>query len=329
MEEYLHLHGISRRFGDLVALHDIDVTIRSGELVSFVGPSGAGKTTLLRLLAGIDRPTTGRIERARAISREHPALLVFQDYLLFPHMTVFNNVAFGLRARSRRHRLSRREIAERVNRYLDRLGIRDKANAWPAQLSGGQRQRVALARALVMEPGLLLLDEPFANLDKSRKRETARFIRELQQDLAVTTVVVSHDLEEAIDISDRIGVIIDGALRQIGTFQDIYTRPADLAVAELFGPVNRLPVRAGARHTPGVLACARPESLEIEPDPAGAGTIEELILRGGVPHYLVRWHDVQIIVPAHRAGHTAGTRVSVRPIEVFTVADAVAGRESA
>ncbi len=237
MKGYMHLHGVSRRFGDFTALGGIDATLFEGELLSFVGPSGAGKTTLLKLLAGLDEPTAGKIERRDAITRDHPAILVFQDYLLFPHLSVFENVAFGLRSRRRHLRLTRGEIRDRVCRYLEQLGIHDKADVWPAQLSGGQKQRVALARALVMEPGLLLLDEPLANLDKNLKRETARFIRSLQQKLQVTTVIVSHDLEEAGEISDRIGVIIDGRLHQLAPFSEVRRNPADEQVARLFQSV--------------------------------------------------------------------------------------------
>ncbi|MFW5695327.1 MAG: ABC transporter ATP-binding protein [Alkalispirochaeta sp.] len=233
----MHLHGVTRRFGDVTALGGIDAVLYEGELVSFVGPSGAGKTTLLKLLAGLDEPTEGSIERRDAITRDHPAILVFQDYLLFPHLSVFENVAFGLRSRRRRLRLTRRQIRERVCRYLMHLGIYDKADAWPAQLSGGQKQRVALARALVMEPGMLLLDEPLANLDKNLKRETARFIRELQRELQLTMVIVSHDLEEAGEISDRIGVIVDGCLHQLAPLSEVRCNPADDQVAQLFQSV--------------------------------------------------------------------------------------------
>jgi putative spermidine/putrescine transport system ATP-binding protein len=235
MEDYVHLHGITRRFGSVTAVDRVDLTVGRGELVSLVGPSGAGKTTLLKLLAGLDDPTEGWIERREAITRDHPAILVFQDYLLFPHLTVFENVAFGLRSRRRHSRLSRRAIRERVTRYLEHLGIAEKAEAWPGQLSGGQKQRVALARALVMEPTLLLLDEPFANLDRTLTRDTARFIRGLQRELGVTTVIVSHDLDAAGAISDRIGVMIDGALHQHAPYREILERPASDEVARLFG----------------------------------------------------------------------------------------------
>lgn len=235
MENYVHLHGISRRFGSITAVDRVDLGVSRGELVSLVGPSGAGKTTLLKILAGLDEPTEGWVERRSAITRDHPAILVFQDYLLFPHLSVFENVAFGLRSRRRRSRLTRPAIRERVTHYLDHLGIADKAEAWPGQLSGGQKQRVALARALVMEPALLLLDEPFANLDRTLTRDTARFIRDLQRELGVTTVVVSHDLDAAGAISDRIGVMISGTFHQYASYREILARPASDEVARLFG----------------------------------------------------------------------------------------------
>ena len=333
--DYVHLHEISRRFGDFTALQDVSVSLRKGELISFVGPSGAGKTTLLRLLAGLDEPSSGSIERERAITRDHPAILVFQDYLLFPHMSVFENVAFGLRSRRRERRRSRAEIRQLVMHYLEQLGIADKARSWPGQLSGGQKQRVALARALVMEPGLLLLDEPFANLDKNLKRETARFIRRLQKDLEVTTVVVSHDLEEASEVSDRIGVIINARLHQIDTFDQVYFRPANLAVAELFGPVNQIPRRVFEQAAdelgsgrvgplvphpgPRQFVCSRAESLEVVPDPRGTGMITDLHLLGGSPHYTVTFDGWDAEVRVSGNGHRIGTAVSLHIHNGFIV----------
>jgi len=325
MENYVHLQGITRRFGGIAALQDVTVDVREGELLSFVGPSGAGKTTLLKILAGLDEPTAGLIERRNAITREHPAILVYQDYLLFPHMSVFDNVAFGLRSRRRRTRESRSAIREKVLYYLTELGIADKAQAWPSHLSGGQRQRVALARALVMEPGLLLLDEPFANLDKTLKGETARFIRGLQRDLGVTTVIVSHDLEEAAEVSDRIGVIIDGRLCQVDRFETVYYRPVDLAVARLFGPVNVIPRRYRRTLTDDtipdgdVIVCARPESLRAVPDGTGDGTVTEVRLVGGTVYCSVAFDGWNATVRTDGAEILPGTRVSIRGTHWFPV----------
>lgn len=324
---YLELDRIGRRFGDVVALEGVSATITEGELVSFVGPSGAGKTTLLRILAGLDTPDTGRLLRSRDVTRDHPAILVFQDYLLFPHMTVFDNLAFGLRSRRRSRRHSREAIRCRVMECLGQLGIADKAASWPAQLSGGQRQRVAIGRALVMEPSLLLLDEPFANLDRNLKRETARFIRSLQQRVGVTTIIVSHDLEEASEISDRIGVVIDGRLRQIDAFERVYFQPVDLDVARLFGPVNVLPrtleplIAGTTAPSPDRTGrCAvRPESLELRRDGASVGEITELRLVGGAAHYTVRCGSWEATVRAGMETYRIGERVGLRARDVFPV----------
>lgn len=236
----MHVQAISRFFGEVAAVQDLTFSVRSGEFLSFVGPSGAGKTTLLRILAGIDVPDSGMVEYAESIGNRHPCVLVFQDYLLFPHMTVFDNVAFGLRSRRRRDRLSRGDLSERVERYLGHLGILEKARAFPAQLSAGQKQRVALARALVLEPGLLLLDEPFANLDRRLKGDTAFFLRDLQRRLNVTTIAVSHDLDETLAVSDRVGVIIDGRLEQLDRPGTVESSPVSAAVAKLFARHERI-----------------------------------------------------------------------------------------
>lgn len=326
---YLYLENVGRRFGELSALAGVSARVEPGELVSFVGPSGAGKTTLLRILAGLDEPSDGRVLRSREVSRDHPAILVFQDYLLFPHMTVFENVAFGLRSRRRAQRPTREAIRERVTHTLAQLGIADKAEAWPAQLSGGQRQRVAIGRAMVMEPSLLLLDEPFANLDRNLKRETARWIRSLQQRVGVTTIIVSHDLEEASEISDRIGVIIGGNLRQIDSFERVYFHPVDLEVARLFGPVNVLPRQLEqAIAGDGVLrprsgeqcrCCVRPESLELRRDGSGVGEITDLRLVGGAAHYTVRCGAWEATVRAGMETYRVGDRVQLRARDVFPI----------
>lgn len=322
MNKLLRVDGISRRYGLLQALEPTSFDLYEGELLTFVGPSGAGKTSLLRILAGIDRPDTGTVHAERPFDRDHPAILVFQDYLLFPHLTVFENVAFGLRARRRRWGLSREDIRERVERYLQELAISDKAHHHPSELSGGQRQRVALARALVMEPKLLLLDEPFANLDKALKRSTAQFIRRLQRTLGVTTVVVSHDIEEAIEIADRIGVIVDGALQQIGVFTEIYRRPRNLGVAQMFGPVNIVPVNVHdmlAWNHPvavpslddDVLPACRPESLLLTPSASGPGRITGFRLRGGVLQYEIEVEDWRALASARANGLSIGDRVDL------------------
>lgn len=322
MKELLRVDGVSRRYGTLEALKSTSFALYEGELLAFVGPSGAGKTTLLRILAGIDPPDTGTISVARQFDRDHPAILVFQDYLLFPHLSVFENVAFGLRSRPRGRKMRRVEIRARVFHYLDELDIRDKAEKRPAELSGGQKQRVALARALVMEPRLLLLDEPFASLDKALKRSTARFIRDLQREFGVTMVVVSHDLEETSEVADRIGVIAEGSLQQIGTFRDVYTRPKNLSVAEMFGPVNVIPVNMYytlPSYQPSIFTSlendavpvCRPESLVIAPDPAGPARVIGFRLRAGVIQYEIESEGWLALASTRSNGIAIGDRVSL------------------
>ena len=291
MSVYVSVDNICKSFGSLSVLDQLSFSIARGELVSLVGPSGSGKTTLLRILAGIETPNQGSVYHRDAITRDHPAILVFQDYLLFPHMTVIDNVSFGLRARRRSRRIGRSEIVERSRYYLEQLGVGDKEDQFPAQLSGGQRQRVALARALVMEPRLLLLDEPFANLDNELKRDTARFIRDLQQRLGVTTVVVSHDVEEASEVSDRIDVLVGGQLLQMGTFSEIYRQPATLAVARMFGTINVVPAALwstlSVRAPAGATVCTRAENTTVVTAVDGAARVLNSRLIGGNMYYEV------------------------------------------
>lgn len=322
MTKLLHVDGVTRRYGSLEALKPTSFDLIEGELLAFVGPSGAGKTSLLKILAGIESPDEGNIYTDKPFNRDHPAILVFQDYMLFPHLSVFENVAFGLRSRRRACRMGRAEIRERVLRYLEQLDIRDKAERRPEELSGGQKQRVALARALVMEPRLLLLDEPFANLDRALKHSTARFVRKLQKELRVTMVVVSHDLEETVEVADRIGVIVGGELRQIGTFRDVYTRPESLAVAELFGPVNVIPsnisdmllckhvdVLTFSRH--GTTMVCRPESLLVTSSPNGPARIVDFRLRAGKIQYEVELDGWRALASSETDAFSIGERVSL------------------
>ena len=291
MSVYVSVDNICKSFGTLSVLDRLSFQIARGELVSLVGPSGSGKTTLLRILAGIETPDQGSVFHRDAITRDHPAILVFQDYLLFPHMTVIDNVSFGLRARRRSRRIGRKASIERARYYLEQLGVGDKAHMFPAQLSGGQRQRVALARALVMEPRLLLLDEPFANLDGELKRDTARFIRDLQQRLGVTTIVVSHDVQEASEVSDRIGVLVGGRLLQTATLSEIYRHPATLAVARMFGTINVVPAalwsRLAIQAPAGATVCARAETTTVVAAADGAARVLHSRLIGGNMYYEV------------------------------------------
>jgi iron(III) transport system ATP-binding protein len=246
---YLTLHGIQKRFGDFTALGNIDLAIRQGEFVCFLGPSGCGKTTLLRIVAGLETQTAGSIVQAgRDISLLPPAErdygIMFQSYALFPNLTVAKNVGYGLVNR----RQSRAQIDARVEELLRLVGLPGSGAKFPAQMSGGQQQRIALARALATSPGLLLLDEPLSALDATVRVHLRNEIRDLQRKLGVTTVMVTHDQEEALSVADRIVVMNHGAIEQVGTPMQIYREPASPFVADFVGKMNRLQAVAEGDH---------------------------------------------------------------------------------
>ncbi len=257
---YLRLENITKRFGAFTAVDRVALAIEEGEFVCFLGPSGCGKTTLLRAIAGLDFQSEGRILQAgRDISalppRERDFGIVFQSYALFPNLTVGQNIAYGLENRG----LPRRRITERVAELLRLVGLEDQGDKYPAQLSGGQQQRVALARALAPSPGLLLLDEPLSALDAKVRLYLRHEIRDLQRELNVTTIMVTHDQEEALSIADRIVVMHRGRIEQLGTPIEIYQNPATPFVADFVGTMNFLEgtvVEAGrARVAELVLEC--------------------------------------------------------------------------
>ena len=235
VEPYLQIEGVTKMFGDFAALSEVGLNVASGEFVCFLGPSGCGKTTLLRIIAGLERQTSGNIIQAgRAISTL-PAThrdfgIVFQSYALFPNLTVRANVAYGLESRG----LKRAQIKTRVDELLTTVGLSDQDTKYPAQLSGGQQQRVALARALAPSPGLLLLDEPLSALDAKVRGRLRREIKHLQRELGVTTIMVTHDQEEALTMADRIVVMNDGMIEQIGTPEEIYREPATSLCGRLY-----------------------------------------------------------------------------------------------
>ncbi|MES2978053.1 MAG: putative 2-aminoethylphosphonate ABC transporter ATP-binding protein [Pseudomonadota bacterium] len=241
---FLALRHIRKQFGTFVALKDINLDIRKGEFICFLGPSGCGKTTLLRIIAGLEVQTSGEVHQAgRDISRLPPALrdygIVFQSYALFPNLSVADNVAYGLVNR----KTPRAEAAKRVTELVKLVGLPGSEGKYPSQLSGGQQQRIALARALATSPGLLLLDEPLSALDALERVRLRQEIRALQQKLGVTTIMVTHDQEEALSVADRIVVMNDGAIEQVGTPMEIYREPASPFVADFVGKVNVLPAR--------------------------------------------------------------------------------------
>jgi len=277
-ESYLKLEGIRKTFGKFTALHNIALAIRRGELITFLGPSGCGKTTLLRIIAGLETQDTGNIvQGGRDISRLPPMRrdygIVFQSYALFPNLTIFANVAYGLVNR----RKGRDEILRRVGELLKLVGLPDAGPKYPGQLSGGQQQRIALARALATSPGLLLLDEPLSALDALERLRLRGEIRALQQRLGVTTIMVTHDQEEALSMADRVVVMNHGVIEQIGTPQEIYREPASAFVADFVGKVNVINAVAenhGRYRVGGLVLDAAAGSKPVAP-----GTAVHLYLR--------------------------------------------------
>ncbi len=296
----ISIQDVSKRFGAFTALDRVSLDIRSGELVALLGPSGSGKTTLLRIIAGLDWPDEGqvRFDGEDALNRgirERQVGFVFQHYALFRHMTIFENVAFGLRARPRRQRPSEPEISERVHKLLDLVQLSWLADRFPAQLSGGQRQRIALARALAVEPRVLLLDEPFGALDAKVRKELRRWLRHLHEQIHVTSVFVTHDQEEALEVADRVVVLDRGNIEQAGTPEQIYEQPTNAFVHGFIGDSITLPVAieqgvvhfAGQRlgvdrqgHADGNAALfIRPHEVAILHDPDAAalrGTVKRV-----------------------------------------------------
>ena len=253
----IEVNGVTKRFGDFVALDDVTVGIPAGRLTALLGPSGGGKTTLLRVIAGLEHPDEGRIDIEGVDATDLPAQkrdvgFVFQHYAAFKHLSVFRNVAFGLEIRRR----PKDEIRDRVNELLDLVHLRQFADRLPSQLSGGQRQRMALARALAVEPTVLLLDEPFGALDAKVRKELREWLRRLHDEVHVTTVFVTHDQEEALEVADEIVVVSAGRVEQVGTPDDLYDSPRNEFVMRFLGPVTEIE---------GTLV--RPHDLELHDTP--------------------------------------------------------------
>jgi putative spermidine/putrescine transport system ATP-binding protein len=284
----LHLDGISHRFGDFVAIHEVRLELRAGELVALLGPSGCGKSTLLRILSGFIRQTEGRVLFDNECVDHLPPNrrgvgIVFQNYALFPHMTVRQNVAYGLEA----HHWQRDRISARVEEMLDLVHMRAFAERLPRQLSGGQQQRIALARCLAVDPKILMLDEPFGALDKNLRLDMQIEVKRLQRDYGITTILVTHDQEEALSMADRIAVMHRGRIEQLAAPTDIYDRPATMFVNQFVGTTNLLPGRivssdAGGTHVAVAAAILRtpPSRLTNGTDVVVSVRPEQLRLQG-------------------------------------------------
>ncbi|MBT0664644.1 sulfate ABC transporter ATP-binding protein [Geobacter pelophilus] len=283
----IEVSGVAKQFGAFTALQDISLTVPSGELVALLGPSGCGKTTLLRIIAGLESPDRGEIlfngENAHDDVRERQVGFVFQHYALFRHMTVFDNVAFGLTVRPRKERPSKAAIRERVHELLKLIQLEGIADRYPAQLSGGQRQRVALARALAVEPKVLLLDEPFGALDAKVRIELRRWLRRLHDEIHVTSVFVTHDQEEALEVADRIVVMNKGKIEQQGTPDEVYSRPASPFVYSFLGTVNMFHARPQAGQAVSAeshsVGYARPHEIDVSRQDPGNGAIAVTVAR--------------------------------------------------
>jgi sulfate/thiosulfate transport system ATP-binding protein len=239
----IEVRGVTKRFGDFVAVNDVSLVVPTGELVALLGPSGSGKTSLLRIIAGLERADSGQVlfegeDQARQDVRRRGVGFVFQHYALFRHMSVFENVAFGLRVRPRPTRPPEAEIRAKVLRLLELVQLDWLADRLPSQLSGGQRQRVALARALAVEPRVLLLDEPFGSLDAKVRQELRRWLRRLHDEIRLTSVFVTHDQEEALEVADRVVVMNQGRVEQVGSPAEIFDQPATPFVIRFMGNVN-------------------------------------------------------------------------------------------
>ena len=331
MSEAVRLENVTKQFGDFTAVDDVDLTIEQGEFFSLLGPSGCGKTTTLRMLAGFEIPTEGRImlegESVETVPPyERNVNMVFQSYALFDHLDVANNVAFGLK----RKRVAKEEISQRVSEALELVGLSDRARARSNELSGGQRQRVALARALVNRPAVLLLDEPLGALDLKLRRQMQVELKQIQREVGITFVFVTHDQEEALSMSDRIAVMNDGRVAQCGPPEEIYENPSEQFVAGFIGISNLLEgtvedgghVRVGttglsipaalpADCRPGDLVSlsVRPEKIAVEEVEDGMvaveGTIEARVYLGVMTQITVSLGDGARLVALEQATYRA------------------------
>jgi sulfate/thiosulfate transport system ATP-binding protein len=340
--------GVSKRFGAFVAVADVSLRVETGELVALLGPSGCGKTTLLRVIAGLEVPEAGHVlfdgqDPADRLLADRRVGFVFQHYALFRHQSVFENIAFGLRVRPRATRPTAAEIDQRVHRLIELVQLEAMADRLPAQLSGGQRQRVALARALAVEPKVLLLDEPFGALDAKVRKELRRWLRRLHDELHVTSIFVTHDQEEALEAADRVVLMNQGRVEQVGTPPEVYAHPASPFVYDFLGDVNlfRGRVEQGKAfigplevEVPGhadreariATLYIRPHQLEIEREGSGDRQFRARVVRVNAAGPLVKvdltaeWGDpvrVELSQERFRAlSLEPGAEVFVRPTDM-------------
>jgi sulfate transport system ATP-binding protein len=301
----IEARNICKSFGTFKALDNVSIHFPAGQLVALLGPSGSGKTTMLRVIAGLEAADSGSIlfdgqDATDRSARDRRVGFVFQHYALFRHMTVFENVAFGLRVKPRDQRPSNTEISSRVHKLLQLVQLDWLSDRLPSQLSGGQRQRVALARALAVEPKVLLLDEPFGALDAKVRKELRRWLRRLHDEIHVTSIFVTHDVEEALEVSDKVVVMNEGKVEQIGTPDEVYEQPASPFVYNFLGSVNVFHTRVHeGRVAIGPLEMAAPDHPTVQ-DQKGAG--------------YVRPHDIDIVREQNGTALLAATIRHVQPV---------------
>jgi len=333
----IEVEHIRKTYGAFEALKDVSLRIESGELVALLGPSGSGKTTLLRIIAGLDIPDSGTVrlndeDATNATARDRRVGFVFQHYALFRHLTVYENVAFGLRLRPRSTRPPESEIRDRVRKLLELIQLDWLGDRYPNQLSGGQRQRVALARTLAVEPQVLLLDEPFGALDAKVRKELRRWLRRLHDDLHIASVFVTHDQEEALEVSDRVAIMNHGAIEQVGSPAEVYDHPASAFVYEFLGDVNLFHERTTPHAAQPEVVYVRPSDLEISRpvgDVSGAvlAKVAHIGAGGAVTRVELQREDNGASLDAElgreqfqQLGLAVGERVIVRPrtLRVFS-----------
>jgi len=335
----IRIANVRKEFERYPALHGVSLDVRSGELIALLGPSGSGKTTLLRLIAGLEHPSAGTIyfgneDASQKSVQERNVGFVFQHYALFKHLKVADNIGFGLKVRPRKDRPSRAEIRRRASELLDLVQLSGLERRFPAQLSGGQRQRVALARALAIEPRVLLLDEPFGALDAQVRRDLRRWLRALHDKIGHTTVFVTHDQEEAMELADRVVVMSQGRIEQVGTPDEVYDQPSSPFVFSFIGESSELPVTIcrgqvwlddrplsipadGAPDGPARLFL-RPQDVAVVDESAGAiaGVVTATHRNGGLRRFDLSvggaHHRVEIALPAADSRDVSG-RIAVLP----------------
>lgn len=316
------VQGVHKQFGDLVAVKDLDIDIRAGEFFSMLGPSGSGKTTVLRMIAGFEEPTAGKIllhgtDVTRAAPFDREVNTVFQDYALFPHLTIAENVAYGLKVRG----MSKADRAKLVGEALEQVRLSHVAERRPSQLSGGQRQRIALARALILRPKVLLLDEPLGALDKQLREQMQFELKQIQREVGITFVFVTHDQEEALTLSDRVAVFNNGKIEQVGSPREVYEFPRTEFVASFLGITNLITGEQAQRIFGSELPrSVRPERIHLadpttSPEPgtvALAGSVVEAVYAGAHTRYLVETELGTRFIAEKQNSQTPRTEPSIR-----------------